>query len=134
MATLIEAVSAFRPRVLHQRTVKLDDLSLRLSRGSLVTRSIARMVLGDLAEEIERALLAGERVFLPGIGRLTTSIRTDGRVHVNISVDRHLARALASPADFKGEVLRRENIGLSAAELVAMWNEAHPDDPVALAA
>ena len=31
---------------------------------------------------------------------------------------------------FRGEVENRDNVGKTSDDLVAMWNEAHPDDPV----
>ena len=39
-------------------------------------------------------------------------------------------RALSAPGAFRGRIINAENIGKSSDELVAMWNEAHPDDPV----
>ena len=35
--------------------------------------------------------------------------------------------------DYVGTVVNRESIGLSAAEMVARWNEEHPNDPVMVA-
>ena len=32
--------------------------------------------------------------------------------------------------NFRGEWYNTENIGVSIEELIAQWNEAHPDDPV----
>jgi len=32
--------------------------------------------------------------------------------------------------EFGGTIMNRKNIGKSADELVALWNETHPDDPV----
>jgi hypothetical protein len=34
------------------------------------------------------------------------------------------------PGAFRGCVIKAENIGQSSDDLVAMWNEAHPDNPV----
>ena len=34
------------------------------------------------------------------------------------------------PGIFKGKIINRENIGKSGEELVSMWNEAYPEDPV----
>ena len=132
MATLIQAVTAFRPRVSSKETIGLDILTLRLTRGSLVTRSIARMVLTDLSEEIRNALLQGHAVSLPGVGRYSVSIGTDGRLRPNVRVDNALRNALDAPGAFQGDIVRRDNIGLSTAEIVALWNEEHPEDPVEL--
>ena len=37
---------------------------------------------------------------------------------------------LSTPGASQGYIINAENIGKSSDELVAMWNEAHPDDPV----
>ncbi len=132
MATLIQAVTAFRPRVASKDTIGLDTLTVRLTHGSLVKTSIAQMVLYDLAEQIRIALLEGHPVSLPGVGRFSVSMGTDGRLRPNIRAASELRNALATPGAFKGDVVLRENIGLSTAELVAMWDEAHPEDPVEL--
>lgn len=133
MATLIQAVSAHRPRVVANRTIGLDILALRLARGSLFSRSIARMVLEDLSHEIRNALVQGDGVVLPGIGRFSVSIRTDGRLRPRMRVASELRKALAALEDFEGDIVRRDNIGLSTAEIVQLWDDEHPDDPVVLA-
>ena len=33
-------------------------------------------------------------------------------------------------AGFRGKWINGENIGKSEAEIIALWNKAHPDDPV----
>jgi hypothetical protein len=46
-------------------------------------------------------------------------------------VDQRVLRALNAPGAFRGRILNAGNIGKSSADLVAMWEKAHPDDPVA---
>jgi hypothetical protein len=36
----------------------------------------------------------------------------------------------SAPGTFTGTVLNRENIGKTAGDLITLWNDAHPDDPV----
>ena len=64
MASLIQAVATYRPRVAKAHTVHLHEMAERLTRGSLVTRSIADMVLADLVDEIRLSLRAGNTVSL----------------------------------------------------------------------
>ena len=132
MATLIQAVAAYRPRVLAPRTVDLDVLAKRLVRGSLVTHSIARMVLEDLSDEVAAAIAQGEAVRLPGIGRMRAGIRLSGKVRPTFRVDPELERKMLTLAEYGGTILNRANAGLTVAELVARWDEEHPDDPIEL--
>jgi nucleoid DNA-binding protein len=132
MATLIEAVNAYRPRVAQKETIGMAVLAERLAQGSLFSESIARMVLSDLQREVTRALRQGNAVRLPGIGRFSMHLRVDGRMRPTMTVDRALRIALRDVDAFRGTVERRENIGLSTSQIVALWNEEHPDDPVEL--
>jgi len=132
MATLIRAISEYAPRVLTPRTVGLDTLSSRLARGSLVTRSIARMVLEDLSGEVSKALWEGDAVNLPGLGRYSSSAALSGRMRPTFRVDRTLRRSMPTLAEFGGTILNRSNAGLTVAEVVARWDAEHPDDPVEL--
>lgn len=130
MATLIRAIATYRPRIYHRRTLDLDALAARLAPRTLVTRSLARLVLEELAEEIARALLRGEAIALPGIGRIGLDIRMDGRLRPTFTADPRLRRRLAREGAFTGTVLQRESIGLDRDALIARWNREHPDDPV----
>lgn len=132
MATLIQAVSAYRPRVTTNRVVDLDELAARLVRGSLVTPSIARMVLSDLADELMYFLRTGASVRLPGIGVFRPELRIDGEMHTVIRMDPKLRRNLAHVNDFVGEVEGREAIGVDVVAIKARWDAEHPDDPVVL--
>jgi nucleoid DNA-binding protein len=132
MATLIEAVNAYRPRVVQKETIGMELLAERLARGSLFSESIARMVLTDLQAELRNGLRQGNPVRLPGIGRFAMHLRLDGQMRPSMSVDRSLRIALRDLDAFRGDIQGRENIGLSSREIVARWNEEHPDDPVEL--
>lgn len=133
MATLIEAVSAYRPRIVSSKTIGMEVLARRLARGSLFSDSIALMVLSDLRVEVRNALTEGNSVLLPGLGRFSVHMKLDGTLRPAMSVDRGLRIAMRNLETFEGEVLRPENIGKSTAEIVALWNEEHPDNPVQLA-
>jgi len=37
---------------------------------------------------------------------------------------------LSTPGASQGYIINAENIGENSDDLAAMWNEAHPDDPV----
>lgn len=130
MATLIAALSAYRPRVVAKETLDLDALARRMDRGSLATPSITRMVLADLCMEIERALAAGEAVALPGIGRFGADVKLDGRMRPVLRVAPSLRNVVRHANGYRGTITNRESIGKSVEELVARWNAEHPEDPV----
>jgi hypothetical protein len=134
MANLIQAVAQYRPRVAHTRTIELDELAGRLARGSLFSKSVARMVIEDLSDEIRYAMRTGAQVRLPGIGLFRPAIRLDGTMHTNVLIDSALRENLASVTDFTGQIERRQNVGLDLAALKRLWDAEHPDDPLELPA
>lgn len=130
MATPMHALAAFRPRPLARRTVGHAELARRMARGSVVSPALCRYVLDELAAEIGRALDLGEAVTLEGIATIGFTARLDGRVRRVARLAPGLRRSV--PADkFPGRWTNRDAIGATVEELVARWDAAHPDDPVA---
>ena len=66
-----------------------------------------------------------------GRGRTwTPTIGLDGKLNIQYRPDPAFTYGLNIPGIFSGRILNRENIGKSGEELVAMWNEANPEDQV----
>jgi len=42
----------------------------------------------------------------------------------------YLVNELNKPGAFRGHIVHRENIGKSGDDLVVLYNELHPEDPV----
>jgi hypothetical protein len=58
------------------------------------------------------------------------TVSLDGTFGVGHRADDAIKKRLNAPGAFQGEIVNRENIGKASDDLVAQWNEAHPDDPV----
>jgi hypothetical protein len=54
----------------------------------------------------------------------------EGNLTISFKPDPTFSEGLKSKGTFQGEVLNREHIGLTGDELVQMWNDNHPEDPV----
>lgn len=130
MATLIQAVTKYRPHVVHDRTIGLETIAQRLGHRSLAAPSVRRMVLHEVQEQIFLALKRGEAVQLPGIARFEVTVGMDGTLRLKSKPDRGLKRRISELRDFEGEIANREHIGLSSEQPAAMWNAEHPDDPI----
>lgn len=72
----------------------------------------------------------GRVVKLEGLGIYTPSIDLDGVIKVSHRADMALKSTLSQTDSFRGEILNRDAIGQSSADLVARWNVDHPDDLV----
>lgn len=71
----------------------------------------------------------GQGVKLEGLGTYLPNIGLDGTFDVQHRLDWGLRRDLNS-RKFDGKIINRCNIGKTADELAALWNEEHPEDPV----
>ena len=60
----------------------------------------------------------------------TPGIDLDGDMEVKVKVDKRILCTLNAPGAFRGCIINAQNIDKSSHELVAMWNEVQPDDPV----
>jgi len=68
---------------------------------------------------------------LPGLGTYTPGIELDSAINIVYRADMELKTSLNAPNAYKWEIQYRENIGKTSADLFALWNTEHPDDPVA---
>ncbi len=73
---------------------------------------------------------AGRGVHLGGLGTYLPHIKLDGNIKVSHRLDPFIKNYLNVPGEFTGEILNSQNIGLTPAELIAIWDEGHPDDPI----
>jgi hypothetical protein len=64
------------------------------------------------------------------LGTYTPKVGLGGVFDVAHRLDKTLKNRLNTPGAFKGEIENRDMIGKTADELVARWNEEHPDGPV----
>ena len=129
MAKQIQAINAYRPRLelgdpaTAQRYMELVTQRTTLSPG------VVKNVQESEVETLIGLLLEGRAVHT-GISIYTPSIDLDGDLEAKIRVDARIVRELNAQGAFRGRIINAENIGKTAADLVALWNADHPDDPV----
>ena len=75
---------------------------------------------------------AGRAVKVEGLGTWTPAIGLYGKLSIMYWPAPAFSYGLNIPGIFTGTIINRENIGKSGDELVAMWNETYPNDPVEL--
>jgi len=130
MASKIVAINAFRPRVDCGNTVQKHELIRQLSRATGLTEGSQDLSMKELRDMIIENLRAGRGVKVEGLGTWLPNIDLEGGFDVHYRVDPFLKNAINMPGTFVGNIINRENIGKTADELVALWNEAHPEDLV----
>ena len=130
MAKLIQAVTEYGPRIALGRTAQTPEISEMIaSRTSMNSGEV-----GNSLSEFKAALLfyakQGSAVKLEGLGTFTPTIDLEGNFDIGFRLDTGIDGELNVPGAFKGEVINRENIGKSSADLKALWNADHPTDPI----
>jgi len=130
MASKIKAINEYRPKIKLGKRAGTDDLVEFIARSTGLNESGVRQVLLELRDTVLFFNLRGQPVKLEGLGTYTPKIDLAGTFGVGHRADTALKKGINTPGKFQADIENRENIGKSGDDLAAMWNEAHPDDPV----
>lgn len=126
----IRAIQAYRPRLVLGKTVHKRELVKLLAARTGFNSSELSGILEELRDVILFFSQAGRGVHLDGLGTYLPHIKLDGTLKVSHRLDPYIKNYLNVPGEFTGDILNRQNIGMTPAELIAIWNEEHPDDPI----
>lgn len=130
MTTRIRAINALRPRVSVLPIVDPQTLEEYIAQRANLSAADVGHALRELHFAILWFCLIGHSVKLEGLGIYSPAIELDGTKTVNFRLDRELLRQM-SIGHFMGIIENAENIGKSPDDLVTLWNEVHPESPVA---
>lgn len=131
MAKRIKAITEYMPRIVRGLTAQVDEVAELISGRTSVNPGAVLQVLREFFYAALFFTKRGRAMNLPGLGTVTPSVKLDGSINITLRVDRHLLSELNKKKDnFSGKMLNSDMIGKEAEELVARWNEDHPDDPV----
>ncbi len=130
MATVRDVVAAYRPELVLEKPVSLEEAVAYLAEKSGLPAEQVQKVLEALPELAFWFLVRGRPIVLPGVGTLRPTIALDGSFGLEAEIDPHLKQRMGEPEAYRAGIKRRENIGVPLARLVQMWNSSHPDDRV----
>ena len=130
MSSKIKAISAYRPRIELGNTVQKAELIRVFARATNLNESGADAVIKELRDLIIQFNREGRAVKIEGLGTFTPNIGLDGAFDLQYRADSALVNGLNDAGTFTGTIVNRENIGKTSAELAALWNTAHPEDPI----
>ena len=129
MAQKIQAITAYRPRIDLGDAASTETYMRLTTQRTTLSSGVVKNVQESEVETLIGLLLDGRPIHT-GITIYTPSLDLDGDFEVKVKLDKRILRALNAEGAFQGRIINAENIGKSADDLVAMWNEDHPDDPV----
>jgi hypothetical protein len=92
------------------------------SRGSVLA------VLAELDVQLEGGLKAGRIVRLPNGTHFEPIGKKNGSIDINVRVNPAVTKRVNT--EFRGTWLNGENIGKTEDEMIALWNEKYPADPI----
>lgn len=131
MAKKIQAVTTYGPRLVKGPVVKLTELINHFVDGrSGLNRGSIHIVLDELHDAVIRYCLAGRSVNMEGLGTFSPIIKLDGRFSIIYRMDTKLREKLNYPNTFIGKITNYDNAGKTLDDLITLWNEEHPDDPI----
>ncbi len=129
MAKRMTAVQAYTPRIKQSKTSSLDDLVEFVAGRAPLNQGTVELVLSELREAIIHFATFSIPVKIDKLGTFKGGIDRNGKRRILFKADPILTKRLNKVESIPG--LRNEDmIGKSVDDLIARWNEDHPDDPV----
>ncbi len=128
MATKIQAWVEFGPRLEPTDPITAEGLIERIVNASNQSRGSVKAILDELDVQTEIALKEGHIVQLPNGTHFKPIGHKDGSIDVNVRVNPRVVKNVN--IGFRGQWRNAHNVDKSEAEIIALWNEAHPADPI----
>lgn len=130
MASKIEAIGAYRPKIALNPSAKLPQVVEFIAMRTGANKGTVQMILAELHDAVVFFNLQGTPVKIDGLGTYAPTIDLGGEFDCAHRTDADILKALNVPGAFTGVIENRENIGKTTDDLVALWNRDHPSDPV----
>ncbi len=128
MATKITAVRKYRPEIKRMKTMQTDEMVEKIAMRTGLNEGEIRFVVYEIRDTTLMAHRTGQAVKIEGLGTFTPTIRLDGSFDILFRPDARMLNQLNNPTKMTATILHKKNIGKSAEELVALWNQEHPED------
>lgn len=128
MAKKIQAWVEFGPRIELAAPMTSNELIDNIVAATNQSRGSVLAVLSELDVQTEAALKAGRIIHMPNGTHYKPTGKKDGSIDIDVRVNPDLDKRVNS--GFHGKWVNSANIGKSEAEIIALWNEKHPDDLV----
>ena len=126
MTNKIKAWTAFGPRLEPKEPMNSEEIIENIIKVTNQSKGSVLAVLSELDVQLESGLKAGRVVRLPNGTHFRPVGKKDGSVNIQVRVNPEIDKNVN--VGFRGKWRNAENIGKSEPEIIALWNEAHPED------
>jgi nucleoid DNA-binding protein len=130
MATIMNAIQAYSPRILLGKIVSRKELVHYIAGRTGFNKGTIFNLLMEYQEAICFFNKAGRPVKLEGLGIFSPGIDKDGILRVNHRPDKELTIELNAKGAFEGDIKNKDMIGKSSDDFIVRWNEEHPNDKI----
>jgi len=121
-------IAAFGPRLEPTDPMSQDEIIENIVAATNQSRGSVLAVLSELDVQLESGLKAGRVVHLPNGTHYRPIGKKDCKINIQVRVNPEIDKNVNTK--FRGKWRNAANIGKSEAEIVALWNAAHPEDPI----
>jgi hypothetical protein len=129
MAKFVQAYSAYGPKIELMEAADTQRYMELITQRPTLSTGVVKNVQESEVETLIGLLKEGRPVHT-GVAIFTPSIDLEGNLSVSVRLDKRILAALNASGAFTGRINNPENIGMTSQELAALWNEAHPDNPI----
>jgi nucleoid DNA-binding protein len=112
------------------KPVRVSEIAKYIADRTSLNSGEIKNVIDELHETVVHFCMQGRTVIFEGLGRYSPKISISGEIGIKHVTDRNLKKAVNDLDIYKGAIVNRENIVDTADDLVAIWNEQYPGDPV----
>ena len=133
MAQMLQAVREFGPQLVSGRLVEVPEMAVFIAGRTGLQRSQTTACLIELEEALEFFCMAGRPVRLNGLGIFRLSVAQNGRRRMKFKAAGNLLERV-NRRDYVGEIQKLEAVKYLPEDYKALWDAAHPEDPLELAA
>lgn len=130
MANVMKAMRAYMPRIKYPKILDTDGLAKLMVMSKSVNEADVKSMLCQLKDTLMYLSSTGQPVKLDGLGIFRPTISLDGSFSMTFRPDLKIKSSQNAPHGFKGEIINKDMIGKTQAEIIARWNQEHPDDPI----
>jgi hypothetical protein len=130
MARNIQVWATYGPKITLGDPMTKDDIIENILAATNQSKGSVLAVLAELDVQLEAGLKAGRIVHLPNGTHFEPIGKKDGSISIGVRVSPELDKKVNS--GFRGKWVNSQNIGKTEAELIAIWNNEHPEDQIAI--
>ena len=128
MAKKIQAWGEFGPKIKLGDAMTNQEIIENIINATNQSRGSVLAVLSELDVQIESGLKAGRIVRMPNGTHFEPIGKKDGSIDIGVRVNPAVTKRVNT--EFRGTWLNGENIGKTEEEIIALWNEKYPADPI----